>query len=223
MYSNYRDMYSNPYNSQNALYRVGPSPVIPFLLVVCLGLFIYWESMLEYYEMLFIVKESAEEWQETMSLMLIIIIFLVVILCGFMCDAVVTVVPVAMLLLVFLLQHEVLCILVLVLVLSFFTMYSYQSQNGGRYQYGWNSNWSRPVYQSRQDFRLDNVEAGERRSDLPFSLTLGQICYLIMLGSLTTCTMFSDDQNIWWTCMALLLACVLYVNFSGRTNREWIL
>jgi hypothetical protein len=215
-------MYYNPCYSQNSLHQ-GPSPVIPFLLVICLGLLVCWESMQGYYEMLFEVKESAEEWTETLAHTLIIIILVGVLSCSFMGDRVVVVVPIAVLLSVFLLQNEVLCVLVLLLVLSFFAMYSYPSQTEGYHQYGWNSNWSRPVYQSRPDFQLNNVETGERRSDMPFSLTPGQICYLIMLGCLTTCTMFSEDQNIWWTCMALLLVCVLYVNFLGRGNREWIL
>lgn len=223
MNCNNRDMYYNPRYSQNVLCQ-GPSPVIPFLLVVCVGSLVCWEYMPGYYERTFEVTESIGELLETLPLLLIIAIFVVILSYSFMCDTFVSVVPIGMLLLVFLLQNEVLCIIVLLLVVSFFSMYTYPSHNGGSPRFGWSSNWSRvPEYQSRRDCRSDNVESGERRSSLPLNLTPGQICYLIMIGCLVTCTVNSEAEDIWWTCMALLLLCVLYVNFSGRGNREWVL
>ncbi|WVZ94951.1 hypothetical protein U9M48_040776, partial [Paspalum notatum var. saurae] len=166
----------------------GPSPVVPLLVVMALGWVIWQETLTGWYEQVTEVQETVTD----NAVILVLgagLLLLAIAVAGSRSEVVL--VPVALVVIMFLIQNIMLASLLLLVVVYFAGIYCYPPDRG---YYGGGiggSEWG-----------------GGGGGGLGF--------YMLLLLCLVLCAMFSDDGGSWWIPGVMLVACVLCFNlFSG--------
>ncbi|OEL16726.1 hypothetical protein BAE44_0022252 [Dichanthelium oligosanthes] len=166
----------------------GPSPVVPLLIVVALGWVICQETLMGWYEQVTEVQETVTD----NAVLLVLgagLLLLALAFAGSRSEVVL--VPVALVVIMFLIQNIMLTVLLLLVAAYFAGIYYYRPDGG--YGGGFGGEWG---------------GGGAGGTGLGF--------YILLLLCLVLCAMFSDDGGSWWVPAVLLVACVLCLNlFSG--------
>ncbi|KAF0897613.1 hypothetical protein E2562_000348 [Oryza meyeriana var. granulata] len=168
--------------------RGGPSPVVPFLIVVALVWVNYNETLTDWYDKAASLPETVAENAITLVLAGGLLLLSAVVLSR---RSEVVIVPVALVLSMLLLQN-IMVFLILLLVVAYFTgIYYYPAAADSRYGVTARGEWG-----------------GGGCSGLGF--------YMLLLLCLVLCAMFADEGVKWWIPGTLLAASLLCLNlFSG--------
>jgi hypothetical protein len=193
--------YNNCHPSWRSGY--GPSPVIPFIIIVGLLLVIFWDALWEWHEYAYEVKESIGS---NMRIIFFVALVALTFLLGFITDAVTVIIPLAFVVVVLPFLNDVTIVLVLLVILAFLGIHYYPTQRSL-------SNGQSRLQPMHCPSTSQSCERNE--SNLAFGLSSGLLCYLIMLSCLFICITYYEDEGSQWVCLSLVLIVVLFFNFTG--------